>query len=134
MANEIDVSGKNLRKFGRTMCLCLFIIGSILFFRHQQGYVIIWTAALTFLIFAQVSPSKLSPLFKSWMRVAFCLGWFNTRLILIITYYFVLTPIGLLAKLFKKDFLNLKIEREAQSYWIKKVQLIQGKERYEKTF
>lgn len=62
------------------------------------------------------------------------MGWFNTRLILIITYYFVLTPIGLLAKLFKKDFLNLKIEREAQSYWIKKVQLIQGKERYEKTF
>lgn len=62
------------------------------------------------------------------------MGWFNTRLILIITYYFVLTPIGLLAKLFKKDFLNLKIEREAQSYWIQKGQLIQGKERYEKTF
>lgn len=62
------------------------------------------------------------------------MGWFNARLILIITYYLLLTPIGLLAKLFKKDFLNLKIEREARSYWIKKDQLIQGKERYERTF
>lgn len=134
MTNEIDVSGKNLRKFGRTMCLCFFIIGSVLFFRHKQGYVIFWPAAFTFLIFAQVSPSKLSPLFKSWMRVAFCLAWFNTRLILIITYYLVLTPIGLLAKLFKKDFLSLKIMKEAQSYWIKKDQPVRSKERYEKTF
>lgn len=116
------------------MCLCLFIIGLVLFLRHKQGYVLFWPAAFTFLFFAQVSPAILSPLFKLWMGIAFCLGWFNTQLILTIVYYLVLTPIGLLAKLFKKDFLNLNIERDAQSYWIKKDQLIQGKERYEKTF
>lgn len=134
MPIEIDVSKKNLRKFVRTVCLCLFLIGLILFLRHKQGYVIFWTAAFTFLIFSRALPSILSPLFKLWMGIAFCLGWFNTRLILTIVYYLALTPIGLLAKLFKKDLLNLNIERDMQSYWIKKDQLIQSRERYEKTF
>lgn len=134
MITEIDYSKNNLRKFGRTMCLCFIIIGSIMFFRQKQGFIIFWPAAFVFLLFAQIAPSILTPIYKFWMGLAFCLGWVNTRFILIAVYYAVLTPISLLSKLFKKDFLNLKIEKEAQSYWIKKEHQIRDKERYEKIF
>lgn len=134
MYTKIDVNKKSLREFGSTMCLCFFIIGSILFLRHKQGYVIFWSAAFAFLFFAQISPVILTPIYKFWMGFAFCLGWLNTQLILIIVYYIVLTPTGLLVKLFKKDFLNLKIEEGAKSYWIRKDHSVENTERYEKIF
>lgn len=134
MFDEIDASRKNLKKFGRTMWLCLLVIGAILFFRRKEGYIISWSAAFAFLFFAQWAPYALKPLFKLWMALAFCLGWFNTRLILVIVYYLALTPTGLLARLFKKDFLNLKIERGPGSCWVRKEHPAAGRERYERIF
>lgn len=143
MFTEFDISKKNLKKFGMTMCLCFFAIGLILFLREErpgltverwQRYIIFWSAGFVFLFFAQGAPHTLRPFFKFWMGVAFCLGWLNTRIILIVIYYLVLTPIGLLAKMLKKDFLNLRLEKEAQSYWIRKEQFIRSNEGYEKIF
>lgn len=46
---------------------------------------------------------------------------FMAKIILIVLFYLVVTPIGLLAKLFGKDFLKLKFsENSEDSYWISK--------------
>ena len=46
------------------------------------------------------------------MGLAFCLGWVNTRIILTLVYYLVVTPIGLMMRLLRKDLLNLKIGKK----------------------
>jgi hypothetical protein len=68
------------------------------------------------------------------MTLAILLGWLMTRIILIILFYLVVTPIGLLAKLSGKDFLNRKFNREAQSYWIPRKATTTDKGNYEKQF
>jgi len=59
----------------------------------------------------------LRPLYKLWMKFALVLGWVNTRLLLIIIFYAVLTPLAFFYRLFGKSFMKLKIDTEAASYW-----------------
>ncbi|MEQ1723953.1 MAG: hypothetical protein ABL930_12315, partial [Pseudobdellovibrio sp.] len=40
-------------------------------------------------------------------------------IILFVLFFLVFLPIGLLLKIFRKDILSLKINKEQQSYWIK---------------
>ncbi|MCE5270112.1 SxtJ family membrane protein, partial [bacterium] len=57
---------------------------------------------------------------KLWMKLAHALGWFNTRLLLILVFYLVLTPVGLLMRLFGKRPLSLGWDKDAPSYWIER--------------
>src|SRR3989338_1328660 len=124
----------NLKKFDRTMCLCLCAIGLVLFLKHKPAFKLCWFLGLLFLLSAQISPSILRPIYKLWMGLAFCLGRFNTRLILIAVYYLLLTPIGLTARLFGKDFLNVKLDRSAKTYWQQRETVNIPNERYERIF
>lgn len=130
----MDLSENGLRKFARTMAFCLAALGLILFLRHKQGYGLIWIIALFFLLCGQCAPLILKPAYKLWMGLAFCLGWLNTRIILTLLYYVVVTPIGLCAKVFGKDFLDARLDTTAQSYWHKRKAVDFSKEQYERIF
>jgi hypothetical protein len=73
-------------------------------------------------------------IYKLWMGLAFCLSWFNARLMLTAVYYLVVTPIGLTARLFGKDFLNARLDRSAKTYWQQRETVNIPKERYERIF
>jgi hypothetical protein len=65
-------------------------------------------------------PKNLKDIYKVWMGFAFGLGWIVSRIILTILFVFILTPLGLFAKLFGKEFLDLNFNKEKSSYWIPK--------------
>jgi hypothetical protein len=68
------------------------------------------------------------------MKLAFVLSWFNTRLLLILIFYLVFTPLGLAAKLFGVDFLDRRVEKDKPSYWRKREAAVFKKENYERQF
>jgi hypothetical protein len=68
------------------------------------------------------------------MKFAALLAWVNTRLILGLFFYLVLTPVGVILRLMGKDLLDEKIDRSASSYWIKRDQAITDRSRYERLF
>jgi hypothetical protein len=68
------------------------------------------------------------------MKFAFVLGWVNTRLILGVFFYGILTPIGVTMRLFGWDPLTRKIDRRAESYWVKRAQVPFDAKRYEQLF
>lgn len=123
-----------LRTFGKTMFFCLCAIGLILFLRHKPACIILWLAGLSFLLCALSMPLALKPIYTAWMALASCLSWFNTRLILAILYYLIITPIGLFARLFGKEFLSLRIQKDAHTYWTRKDTEGKSPESYEKIF
>ena len=61
------------------------------------------------------------------------LGWLNTRLILGLVFYLMITPLGLLIRLAGTDLLDEKIDKKAESYW-KKRPPAPGPARYEKSY
>ena len=133
--NDKNIKAKNqLRKFGITVGVVFGLLGALLCWRGKGYYYYFLILCGAFVIPGVIVPMILRPVEKLWMGVAKCMGWVMTRVILSILFYLVLTPTGLIAKLFRKDFLDLKFDRDAESYWIPKEPARTGKERYENQF
>lgn len=62
----------------------------------------------------------LTPLNKLWMKFGMLLSRITSPLIMLIIYIFVLTPTGLLKRLFTKNYFDIKYDKELKSYWIMK--------------
>ena len=87
----------------------------------NQGSIRLWSlvVSLIFLTLGLLNSVILSPLNKLWFKFGILLGKIVSPLVMGIIFFFVVTPIGLLMKLFKKDVLNLKFNNN-KSYWIEK--------------
>ena len=79
------------------------------------------TGAGVWLAAALVYPKMLAPLNKAWIAFGHVLGWINARIILGIVFFVVVMPIGLVMRLFGKDFLRMRPNR-AGSYWVQRDQ------------
>lgn len=131
---KLDLGRHNLRKFGLTMgtVLCLIAVFVLLSRKHSVYPLILLSAFFFLSVF--INPAILRPIYIFWMRLAFILGWFNTRLILIVIFYLIFAPIGLIIRLFGRDLLERKIDKDKSSYWISKQKAVFGKLNYERQF
>lgn len=117
---KLNFDKKTLRKFGITIGIVLLIVTLFIFIREKYIAILPVVISAIFFTFASLIPNALKPIYFLWMKLAFILGWINTRLILIIIFYLVFTPIGILMKIFRIVLLDLKIEKDKSSYWRKK--------------
>lgn len=131
---EINTAKVELKKFARVMFLALAIIGTIFLLRHKTGYIWFYAFGLAFLLLGVFVPVSLKPIYIIWMRLALVLSWIMTRLILILIFYLVFTPIGLVLKLFGKDLLDRRIEKGRSSYWNVKENKSFDKSNYERQY
>ena len=66
-----------------------------------------------------INSKILTPLNKLWFKFGIFLGKIISPIVMMIIFFMVVTPTGLIMRLFKKDLLNLKFNNN-ESYWIKK--------------
>ncbi len=114
---KIKETKKDLRKFGLSVGIVFLLISALLFWFEKNTYLYFTIAGTTLTILGIVYPLILKPLNKIWMSLSIILGWIMTRVILIILYYIVLTPTGIIAKIFRNNFLKLKNDKSNDSYW-----------------
>jgi len=114
---NIKSDKKELKKFGITIGSALLLISALLFIYESPSARYFMGGGFAFGIIAQIFPILFLPLQKIWMAFAVVMGFIMTRIILSILFYLVITPINIISRLFGKDFLNLKIEKEKKSYW-----------------
>ena len=74
--------------------------------------------AVAFLAVALVRPDILRPLNRAWTKLGYILGMIVSPLVLGLIFFVVMTPIGLLMRLLRKDTLRLRRDPGAGSYWI----------------
>ena len=79
------------------------------------------TISLIFLILGFLNSKILNPLNKLWFKLGIFLGKIVSPLIMGIIFFLVVTPIGFLMRILKKDLLNLKYNNK-KSYWIEKTE------------
>ena len=124
----------DLRNFGIIVGIILLIISGFLFWKEKESFQIFLTIGISLFFTAIALPSVLKPVYWIWMIFAIILGWFMTRVILSLLFYVVFTSIGLTARLFGKQFLDLRWEKSKDSYWNFKTNEHLQKENYEKQF
>lgn len=88
----------------------------------------IWSIALSsiFLIITIITPNILTILNKLWTKFGLLLGKVISPIIISLIFLFIITPIGLYFKVFRKDILNLKITKKNSSYWINRKNKIES--------
>ena len=130
---NIPYSKRDIRSFGITMGIILFIISGLLMYYNKEIYQVIGIIALTFVGLGLILPAVLKPLYFVWMTFAAILGWVMTRVILSLVFYLIITPIGLLTRLIGEDFLALK-KTDSDSYWNYRDSAEELNQDYEKQF
>ncbi len=75
--------------------------------------------SLIFLILGLVNSKILTPLNRLWFKFGIFLGKIISPIIITLIFFIVVTPIGLIMRLLRKDLLNLKFNKN-KTYWIKK--------------
>ena len=107
------------RSFGLVFFIVFLIIGLYPLFKGNE--LRIWSLIISsvFLILGILNSNILLPLNRLWMQFGLFIGNLISPIIMGIIYFGIITPTGLLMKLFGKDILSLKKNNE-KSYWIKK--------------
>ena len=107
------------RNFGIVFSIVFLLIS--LYPLLKSGDIRVWSLVVSFifLILGIVNSKILSPFNKLWFKFGLLLGKFVSPLIMMIIFFFVVTPIGILMRLFRKDVLNLKFNNK-ETYWIEK--------------
>ena len=124
----------DLRKIGITIGVILLIIAGFLFWKEKESSQILLTFGVTLCILGIVIPFILKPIYWVWMIFATILGWIMTRVILSLLFYIIFTPIGLILRIFGKQFLEFNWDHSKQSYWNLRTVETFNKENYERQF
>ena len=114
---EQAATRKELRQFGLLVGAIFTVIGLWpLVFRGEP--LRLWALGLGGLLIAcgGMLPHVLRPIHTGWMWVGHILGWINTRILLGIVFYVLVTPIGLVFRLMGKDTMRQGFAESSTTY------------------
>ena len=115
--DEIKISAN--RSFGIVFFIVFLLIA--LYPLLKDNHLRIWSLVISFifLILGLINSKILTPLNRLWFKFGLLLGKFISPLIMGIIFFIVVTPIGVIMRLLKKDLLNLNYNKK-ETYWIDK--------------
>ena len=124
MKNLINVKRKDNITFGILFFILFLIIG--LYPLKSGGTTRIWSLVLSsaFLIITIIRPNLLTFINRLWIQFGILLGKIISPLVMGLVFFFVVTPIGILIRILKKDVMGLK--RGDSSYWINREDKVQS--------
>jgi predicted membrane metal-binding protein len=119
-SREEHVQAGSDRGFGLVFAGFFGIVTAISLWRHGTTWHWALPLAAAFLLAALIYPKILAPLNRLWLKFGLLLYKVMNPLILGLLFFVTIMPIGLVMRAFGKDFLQLKLDRNAKSYWIER--------------
>ena len=108
----------SIKSFGIVFFFVFIIIG--LYPLLNDHGIRVWSIIVSFifLFLGIVNSPILKPLNLIWFKFGLFLGKFIAPIVMGIVYFIVVFPTFLLLKLIKKNYLNIRYEKNKTSYWI----------------
>jgi hypothetical protein len=119
-----DIKKKDNITFGLLFFVFFLIFG--FYPLNSGGFIRIWSVVLSlvFLIITIIRPNLFTFLNKFWIQFGILLGKIISPIVMGLVFFFVVTPIGILVRVLKKDVMGLK--RGASTYWINREDKVQS--------
>ena len=132
----MKITKKDLRTFAYIWTFIFFIIG--IYPLYKSGFSALievdslaalksltvrdWSlyVSLFFLIIGTFVPKILSGFYKIWVKFGELIGGVISKIILLILFYGLFTPISIVLKILRKDLLHKKLDKNIESYWLKR--------------
>jgi hypothetical protein len=113
---EIEPSSD--RSFGFIMGGTLALMAGFWAWRGNGWWPVPLMICAPFLFLGFARPALLAPLNKGWTRLGLLLGAVVGPIVLAVVFFGIITPLAIIARLSGKDFLRLRHDRAAASYWL----------------
>src|SRR5262245_31042698 len=112
------VSDRALRWFAGLWFPALCVMAGLAARRHDALLVayLAWTAGALLSIAGLMRPSVVRPIYRVLMGVTYPIGWVTSHVLLFVLYYVVITPVGVLVRMFH-DPMGRRLDRAEASYW-----------------
>jgi hypothetical protein len=114
------IQGSSDRGFGLVFSVCFAAVGLLPLLQGNAPRLWAVVASGVMLVVAMLAPALLRPFNRLWTRFGILLHSVVSPVALAIVFFGVVTPTGLLMRLFGKDLLGLRFDRNAASYWVKR--------------
>ncbi len=108
---------KELKKFGSVVGSGFLGIAFFPYLFHHSP-IRIWALVISLGLLAvgMTFPKLLSGPYWLWMKIGAILGWINSRILITLIFFLLITPLALFMKLVKRDRLCLRKSPEKKSY------------------
>ena len=123
-----------IRKFGIVALIFFGLLCSLGLWINRPIPVYLFGSLSTLGLGFILIPKQLEPVYSAWLKVAHLLGRIITTLILALAYYLVITPSGLIKRLFGGRPIPMKPNKKASSYWVARPEPAQPRERFIKRY
>ena len=107
------------RSFGLVFFFIFLLIGIWPILNNEEIRLWFLIISVAFLVLGLLNSKILTPFNKAWFKFGLFLGKIISPFVMSVIFFLVVTPIGLLMRILKKDLLNLKFNKN-KSYWIEK--------------
>ena len=113
-----NIKAGSIKSFGIVFFLFFVIIA--LYPLLNENSIRVWSliVGFIFLFLGMLNSPLLKPLNLIWFKFGLFLGKFIAPIVMGIVYFMVVFPTFLLLKIFKRNYLNIKYERNRNSYWL----------------
>ena len=113
------------KSFGYLFFVIFLALASWTYIKNQNlNYWLIGTS-IVFLVLTLIKSKLLDVLNDLWIKFGELLGKIVAPIVMSIVFFLIVTPIGLILKIVKKDLLKLKFNND-KSYWIEKSNTIES--------
>ena len=107
------------KSFGILFFVVFVIIAFYPILSNGQIRYLFLIPAIIFLTLAFLKPTLLKPFNSAWIKLGETLGKIIAPIVMFLLFFLIVTPMGLLVRMFGKDLLKIKFSKD-NSYWIKR--------------
>ena len=113
-------SQRELNWFGALFALTFAVIGGMIWWRFNASSVaiILWSVAGPLTVIYYAAPPLRRPLCVGWKYATLPIALTVSYVALGIVYYLILTPLGLVMRVFGRDLMQRRLDSKATTYWI----------------
>ena len=133
-AHDAAVTNAQARKSALLVAAVLLAIAAWNLYRGRPTVVLVFgILGGALLVVGLLIPPAARVFHTSWMKFAALLGHVNSRVLLTLMYYLVITPYGFVTRLAGRDPLRRR-GAKAESYWVERKSTRQTREQFERLF
>jgi hypothetical protein len=105
------------RKFGLTVGLAFVVLSVIGRWRgHPISFAVLGSIGVVLVLASLIAPRALGPVDRGWMRIAGIISKVTTPVFMAVVYFVILTPVGLLRRLFAGSALTHRAS--STGFWL----------------
>ena len=108
----------NNRSFGILFFIVFLILGLYPTLKGNSPNIYFIFISIPFIILGLINSKILTPLNNAWIKLGEILGMVIAPIVMAIIYFFILTPISIVVRIFGKDLLSIKFNKQVNTYWI----------------